>query len=167
MAVQILKAITAARVVAVDPRHEARTLAESSGADVVLEPGPDLVEQLRELAHGRGADLVLDMVGSDETLASAAAATRPLGDLTIVGIAGGTLPVSFFGLPYEVSVQTTYWGNRAELVEVLDLAARGLLRPEITTFPLEEAAAVYARLATGDISGRAVVVPFTDYDPDA
>ena len=167
MAVQILKAITAAQVVAVDPRHEARTLAESSGADVVLEPGPDLVEQLRELAHGRGADLVLDMVGSDETLASAAAATRQLGDLTIVGIAGGTLPVSFFGLPYEVSVQTTYWGNRAELVEVLALAARGLLAPEVATFPLEDAAAVYARLAAGDISGRAVVVPFTDYDPDA
>ena len=50
---------------------------------------------------------------------------------------------------------------------MLDLAARGLLRPEVTTFPLEDAAAVYARLAAGDISGRAVVVPFTDYDPDA
>jgi propanol-preferring alcohol dehydrogenase len=106
------------------------------------------------------------MVGSDETLATAAAATRQLGDLTIVGIAGGTLPVSFFGLPYEVSVQTTYWGNRGELVEVLDLAARGLLRPEITTFPLDEATAVYAGLAAGDIAGRAVVVPFTAYDPD-
>ena len=161
------EAVTAARVVAVDPRQEARTLAADSGADVVLEPGPDLVEQIRELAHGRGADVVLDMVGSDETLASAAAATRQLGDLTIVGIAGGTLPVSFFGLPYEVSVQTTYWGNRAELVEVLDLAARGLLRPEITTFPLEEAAAVYAALAAGNVAGRAVVVPFTDYDPDS
>ena len=47
--------------------------------------------------------------------------------------------MSFFGVPYEVSVQTTYWGNRAELVEVLDLAARGLLSAEMTTFPLEEA----------------------------
>jgi len=50
-----------------------------------------------------------------------------LGDVTIVGIAGGTLPVSFFSVPYEVSIQTTYWGTRPELVEVLDLAARGLI----------------------------------------
>ena len=50
---------------------------------------------------------------------------------------------------------------------MLDLAARGLLRPEISTFPLEEAAAVYAALAAGDVAGRAVVVPFTDYDPDS
>ena len=42
-----------------------------------------------------------------------------LADLTIVGLGGGTLPVSFFGIPYEVSVQSTYCGNRAELVEVL------------------------------------------------
>jgi propanol-preferring alcohol dehydrogenase len=167
MAVQVLAAVSAARVIAVDPKEDARALAQEGGASVVLAPGPDLVERIRELTRGRGADLVLDMVGSDQTLATAAACTRPMGDLTIVGIAGGTLPVSFFGLPYEVSVQTTYWGNRAELVEVLDLAARGLLRPQVTTFPLEEATAVYADLAAGDIDGRAVVVPFTEYEPDA
>ena len=167
MAVQVLSAVTAVRVVAVDPKAEARALAEASGAHVVLAPGPDLVDRIRDLTQGRGADVVLDMVGSDETLAAGAACVRQLGDLTIVGIAGGTLPVSFFALPYEASVQTTYWGNRAELVEVLDLAGRGLLRPEITTFPIEEAAAAYAGLATGDIAGRAVITPFTEYDPDA
>jgi propanol-preferring alcohol dehydrogenase len=109
--------------------------------------------------------VVLDFVGSDSTLACAAAVTRQLGDLTIVGIAGGSLPVSFFGLAHEASVQTTYWGNRSELVELLDLAARGLLSPEITTFALGEALQVYAGLAAGDITGRAVVVPSSDYTP--
>jgi propanol-preferring alcohol dehydrogenase len=167
MAVQVLSAVTAARVVAVDPKAEARALAEKAGAHVVLAPGPELVDRIRDLTHGRGADVVLDMVGSDETLAAGAACARQLGDLTIVGIAGGTLPVSFFALPYEVSVQTTYWGNRSELVEVLDLAARGLLRPEITTFPLEQAPTAYTGLAAGHIAGRAVITPFTEYDPDA
>ena len=78
---------------------------------------------------------------------------------TIVGIAGGTLPVSFFSVPYEVSVQTTYWGTRPELIEVLDLGARGLLRPKVTTFPLEEAIDVYRRLLAGELTGRAVIVP--------
>jgi alcohol dehydrogenase, propanol-preferring len=76
-----------------------------------------------------------------------------------VGIAGGTLPVSFFSVPYEVSVQTTYWGSRPELIEVLDLGARGMLRPKVTTFPLEEAIDVYRQLLAGELTGRAVIVP--------
>ena len=67
--------------------------------------------------------------------------------------------MSFFSLPYETSVQTTYWGNRAELVEVLDLAARGLLRAEITTFGLQDAVHAYEQLRSGAVDGRAVVVP--------
>ncbi len=51
------------------------------------------------------------------------------------------------------------WGNRAELVEVLDLAARGLLHAEITRFGLGQAERVYEALRSGEVSGRVVVVP--------
>jgi len=163
LAVQILRAVCGARVIAVDPRESARKLAMLDGADLTLAPGDDLVAEIRAATGGRGADVVLDFVGSDQTLRDGAACARALGDLTIVGIAGGSLPVSFFALPYELSVQTTYWGNRTELVEVLDLAARGLLRPETTTFGLDEAVEVYKLLAAGEINGRAVVVPATSY----
>jgi propanol-preferring alcohol dehydrogenase len=95
----------------------------------------------------------------------AVAVSRSLGDVTIVGIGGGTLPVSFFGLPYETSVQTTNWGNRHELVEVLDLGARGLLSAEITIYTLQDAPRAYLDMARGTISGRAVVVPTDDYRP--
>ena len=82
-----------------------------------------------------------------------------MGDLTIIGIAGGTLPVSFFSLPYEMSVQTTYWGTRPELIELLDLAGRGLIESRITRFSLDEANEAYSALKAGEIEGRAVVVP--------
>ncbi|HUZ68676.1 MAG TPA: zinc-binding dehydrogenase, partial [Candidatus Saccharimonadales bacterium] len=81
------------------------------------------------------------------------------GDLTIVGIAGGTLSISFFRLPYEASVQTVYWGSRPELVEVLALAAQGALRPKLTAFPLDRAADAYRQLEAGAVEGRAVIVP--------
>jgi propanol-preferring alcohol dehydrogenase len=152
-------------VVAVDPRESARDLALQRGADIALAPGPDLADRIREHTGGVGADVVIDCVGSDETLAAAAACVRQLGDLTIVGIAGGTLPVSFFGVPYEVSIQTTYWGNRRELVEVLDLAARGLLAAETTIYTLDDAAQAYRDLAHGTVTGRAVVVPTDTYRP--
>jgi propanol-preferring alcohol dehydrogenase len=163
LAVQILRATTSSRIVAIDPRENARDLAKRSGADAVAAPGDAALETIRETSRGLGADVVLDFVGADDTLSLAVAAARQLADITIVGIAGGTLPVSFFGLPYEVSVQTTYWGNRAELAEVLDLAARGLLRPEVSKFGLHEATRAYEQLELGAIEGRAVVVPNKEY----
>jgi propanol-preferring alcohol dehydrogenase len=159
LAVQILKATTAARIIAVDTRHDALKLAESCGADLLVEPGESAVAEIRGATGGRGADVVVDFVGSDSTLALGAASGRMMGDLTIVGIAGGTLPVSFFSLPYEMSVQTTYWGSRPELVEVLDLAARGLLTPTVTTFALDGVAGAYEQLRSGRMLGRAVIIP--------
>jgi propanol-preferring alcohol dehydrogenase len=163
LCVQALRATTAARVVAGVPRGAARDLALECGADLALAPGDDLVAEVRETTGGLGVDVVLDMVGSDETLAAGAACLRQLGDLTIVGLGGGTLPVSFFGLPYEASVQSTYWGNRRELVDVLDLGARGLLRSHTTLYTLDDAAQAYRDLAHGTVSGRAVVVPTDAY----
>ncbi|HLU71562.1 MAG TPA: zinc-binding dehydrogenase, partial [Nonomuraea sp.] len=72
---------------------------------------------------------------------------------------GGTLPLSFFSVPYEVSLQTTYWGTRPELIEVLNLAARGLLRPDTVQFPLDQATDAYHQMENGQLTGRAVVVP--------
>ncbi len=164
MAVQILKATSPAAVIVIDPSERAQALAKQVGADLVLAPGDDLVETVREAAHGRGADLVLDFVGSDQTLATAAAVMRPLGDLTLVGLGGGTLPVSFFSVPYEVSIQSTYWGNRTELVEVMELAARGLIKADVHTVTLEAAAEAYRTLRSGEIEGRVVVVPAEDYE---
>lgn len=157
MAVQILKATTAARIIAVDTRAAALQLAVDAGAEAALE---DLDEAaVRTQTDQHGADLVLDFVGADATMAFGSRIVRTMGDLTIVGLAGGTIAYSWGGVPREASVQSTYWGSRPELREVLDLAARGLIRATITQFPLEEATEAYRQLHAGLISGRAVIVP--------
>ncbi len=159
LAVQILQATTAARIVAVDTRPEALALAADGGADLTVRPGDGAAADIRAATGGRGADVVLDFVGSDDTLALGAAVGRSLGDLTLVGLAGGSLRMSFFSVPYELSVQSTYWGSRPELVEVLELGARRLLRPTITTVSLEQALDAYRRMEDGSAVGRQVVVP--------
>jgi propanol-preferring alcohol dehydrogenase len=158
LAVQVLKATTAARVVAVDTREEALKSALAHGADDAVRAGDGAAEQVLAATRG-GADVVIDCVGNDATLRLGAAVTRQLGDLTIVGIGGGVLPVGFFTVPYEVSIQTTYWGSRPELEDVLALAARGFLKPEIRTYSLDEAPQAYRDLTAGTLQGRAVVVP--------
>jgi propanol-preferring alcohol dehydrogenase len=162
MAVQLLSAVCGARIIAVDSKEQARKLALHAGADHALEPGETTAGDIKVLTGGRGADVVLDFVGADETLALAIGSARMLGDVTIVGVAGGTLPLSYFTVPFEVSIQTTYWGTRQELVEVLELAARGKIAPHITTYPFDKAAEAYAELAAGRIEGRAVVLPPTE-----
>ncbi|MFF5080521.1 NAD(P)-dependent alcohol dehydrogenase [Actinoplanes sp. NPDC000266] len=159
VAVQILKATTAARVIAVDNRREALELAEKHGADEMVVSGDAASGQIRKSTDGHGADVVLDFVGADPTLVLAASVVRQLGDVTIVGIGGGVLPLSFFSVPYEASIQTTYWGSRSELAEVLDLGARGLVKPEMQTFTLDQAADAYDQMRAGTLKGRAVIIP--------
>jgi propanol-preferring alcohol dehydrogenase len=159
LAVQILRAVSATRIIAVDARAEARSLAVGCGADHTVAPGDDATAQILEMTGGKGADLVLDMVGVDDTLALAVSVSRPLGHVTLVGIGGGAVPFNFFSQPYEVSLATTYWGTVPELFEVIALAEAGHLRPTVHRFPLDDAPYVYELLAKGEIAGRAVVTP--------
>lgn len=159
MGVQFVKQTTAARVIAVDSKKDALDLATRVGADHVLGSDVDVPSAVRELTHGLGADVVLDFVGAESTIRSAMASARSLADVTVVGIAGGTFPWNFFSQTYEVSLTTTYWGSRPELVELFDLAARGLVHAEHTVYSLDDAAKAYEDLRAGRVRGRAVIVP--------
>jgi len=159
MAVQILRATTSATVIAVDQRQDALDLAVQVGADHGVVSGDTAADEIRELTSGRGADLVLDVVGVDATLALGAAVSRTLGHLTIVGIGGGTLSMGFFSVPYEVSVATTYWGSSVELSEVLALARAGHVKAHVERVALDDAMDAYTRMQAGELRGRAVIVP--------
>jgi propanol-preferring alcohol dehydrogenase len=159
LAVQILRALTPARIVVVDVSEEKLAHARQLGADDAVTPDDDAVARIRSATAGLGAELVLDIVGSDETLTLANRLARVRGHLTVVGIAGGTLPFSFFGVPYECATATTYWGSIVELHEVLALARRGLVHAEVERFPLEEAPEAYDRMRAGTLRGRAVITP--------
>lgn len=157
MAVELLRELTPARVLAVDIDETKLRLAAEIGAHDVVRSDEAAADAIRKLTNGAGAEVVLDIVGNDATLALAAAVVRPQGDLSIVGIGGGTLPLSFFAVPFEASVQTTYWGSATELMEVLELARAGRIGSRVTTFGLDQALDAYARLAAGQIEGRAVI----------
>ena len=159
LALQLVKATTSARVIAVDNRPEALELATKMGADHVIPSNDQAADAIKDLTGGRGADVCLDFVGANPTIELARAAARSLGDVTIVGIGGGSVSLSFFSQSYEVSIQTTYWGAHPELVELLDLASRGLVHVESTTYSLDDAAQAYRDLQEGKVNGRAIVVP--------
>lgn len=159
MGVQVLNATTSARIIAVDTRPEPLELARACGADETVLVGPESVAEIRDLMGNRGAELVIDFVGSNASLQLAAPLAQHGGDFTIVGLGGGTLALDFFSVAFNVSVRTSYWGTRPELREVLALGARGLISPKVTTFALEDALQAYAQMENGTLEGRAVIVP--------
>lgn len=160
VAVQLLAALSSARIVAVDVREEALELAREAGAaELVSAHGDgDVVAEVRSAVSG-GAAVVLDCVGSDATLALAAAAVAPAGHLSIIGMAGGTLPMRRGGVPMEATVVMSNWGTRAELAEVVALAREGVIRLAVETVPLEAVPAAYERLERGEVRGRVVAAP--------
>jgi propanol-preferring alcohol dehydrogenase len=157
--VQIVRATTGAQVIAVDVKPEALELARTVGAHHAVPSDEHAADAIRELTGGRGADVVIDFVGATATMNLARSAARTMADVTIVGIGGGEVPLGFFSQPYEVSIATTYWGSRPELVELLALAARGQVGTESTTYPLDHGVQAYRDLRSGTVTGRAVVVP--------
>jgi propanol-preferring alcohol dehydrogenase len=159
IAIQLLRALTGVRIVAVDLREDALALARDGGAHAAVSgQGLDPAD-LRQEAGGAGAGLVLDFVGSDATLALAAGVAAQGGDIAIVGIAGGTLPAGFGQIPLECSVAIPNWGTLPELIEVVALARSGAIRAEVERVALDDTLDAYRRLDRGEVVGRAVVVP--------
>ena len=156
--VQILRALTGATIIATDLRADARERAEANGA-VTVPGGDDQVEQILEQTHGRGIDAAFDFVGAGPTIATAAGSMAQGGALSVVGISTGTHEFSFFTNPYESYVTNTYWGTVSELWEVVDMYRAGQIRPEVERYGMDQALEAYRRLESGQVNGRAVVMP--------
>ncbi|CAM5699181.1 NAD(P)-dependent alcohol dehydrogenase [Streptomyces canus] len=159
VAIQLLRALTPARVIALDVSADKLRLAKEVGAHETVLSDAGAAAAVRTLTGGLGAEAVFDFVGAEPTLRTAGALAAVEGDVTIVGIGGGALPVGFGSLPFEVSVAAPYWGSRSELVEVLNLARSGAVSVHTETYSLDEAPLAYERLHTGKVNGRAVILP--------
>jgi propanol-preferring alcohol dehydrogenase len=159
--VQILRATTSARVVAVDPDPVRRDLAARFGAAEVVD-GVDAstARALRPLVGEGGADAVIDLVGTDDTLACALRVVGAGGAVGVVGAAGGTLRRPWFGsLPRDGEVFTFQGSDLADARSVLDLAAAGAIEVPTVEHALDDVAMAYDALRAGGLAGRLLVRP--------
>jgi alcohol dehydrogenase, propanol-preferring len=161
MAVQILRATTAARVVAVDQSVEALANVASWIDDARQADEPGLSRGILEQTGGYGANVVFDFVGADTTLALAADVVAPFGAVQVSGMAGGSVRLTADAtcrLPRGASITPRmFGGTRAELGDVLRLAEAAALVPNITAYPFEAAVQAFDDLEAGRIHGRAVL----------
>lgn len=161
MAVQLLRALTPARLIAGDIDDGKLAHARELGVEHTLNTrdGKAAAEQIRDLTGPRGAAVALDFVGAQATIDLCKRVVGRASRLTVVGLGGGTLQYAFDDPPYGCQVSMPYWGSRTELMEVIALADAGRIKADVEVFPLEQAAEVYQRLREGRIRGRAVLQP--------
>ncbi len=160
-AVQHLRALTTAQVVAVDPVPARLDYAVELGADVTMEGVThDTAGDILALT-GEGADAVLDFVGIGSTILAGLRATRRGGAFALVGAGQGQLEgVSLFDvLPKDGEVFTFQAPTIADTLDVIALADSGRLRVDVDLFPLDRVAEAYEAMEAGTLRGRAVVTP--------
>jgi D-arabinose 1-dehydrogenase-like Zn-dependent alcohol dehydrogenase len=151
-AVQLLRMIGAAPIIAVDPIPEARQRALSYGADLVMDPADlDLTDQVRSATGGRGLVAAFDFVGAEAVRSQAVQCLGVGGRLVLVGlgaepmtIASPTL-ISFMGQ----QIRGHYGSGPDDLAVLVGLVGHGRLdfaKSISEILPLSQAAEAVDRL---------------------
>ncbi len=149
-----------ARVFGVARRQQRVEVGAKFGADAVINSSTqDVGEAVKELTSGNGADIVIDNVGSGDTLLQALSAVHRGGRIVVVGETDDTIPLSTFKLCVnELDIMGSRSGGRQDTVEAIQLMESGVVTPFVSDFfPLEKINDALDALRQGKVMGRAVV----------
>jgi L-iditol 2-dehydrogenase len=150
LTMQAVRAAGAARVMIADIDATRLNLARSLGNDGAFNlSGPELTQEILQQTGGVGADVVLEAVGRNETIATAIDCVRKGGTVTLIG---NITPKVELPLQKVVSRQIRLQGSAAsagEYPEAIGLVASGRIqvKPLITAVaPLEDGPQWFKRL---------------------
>jgi NAD+-dependent secondary alcohol dehydrogenase Adh1 len=159
IALQLLRVLGASTVVAIDTDARRRRLARELGANEVLGDRADVEDALRDLTNGAGADIVLDVVGTQATHDLGLMLLARGGTFSLVGYGGDIHHPSVGFVAAEIGVTGNLVGTWIDLWELLQLHVRGDISLRTETHPLDDVNEVLAKLREGEVTGRAVLVP--------
>lgn len=170
MGIQIAKAITKAKIICVDLDDNKLDTAKKMGADYVVNSNVigsvtagsgNAAQKIISLCNGKGADSVIDFVNAPQTAKTGITVLRKRGNLVLVGLFGGSLEISLVTIPLKaMTIQGAYTGNYADMVELIKLAKKGVIKPVISKrYSIDEANEALENLKARKIIGRAVINP--------
>ncbi|MEM1915345.1 MAG: NAD(P)-dependent alcohol dehydrogenase [Candidatus Nezhaarchaeales archaeon] len=162
MAIQIAKSTSGATIVGVDVREEALDVAKKVGADYVINSRvSDAVKEINTLTEGRGADAIIDFVGSERTLLMYPGILSKRGKYIVVGFYGAELKCPSSLLVFkEVEFTGVHVGTQVDFTRTVALAEKGKLKPIISKImKLEEANEALDNIEQSKVVGRQILVP--------
>ncbi|HVM24825.1 MAG TPA: zinc-binding dehydrogenase, partial [Candidatus Limnocylindrales bacterium] len=145
------KLMGAARVIGVDGDPTRAQTALRFGADLVLDPEKvDVVEEVKRLTGGIGADVAIEALGLQVTFENALRSVRPGGIVSSLGVYSGKLQVPYdafaAGLGDHTIVTTLCPGGKERMERLMRMVETGRFDPTplIThTFALSEIGDAY------------------------
>lgn len=155
---QLIRELGSSRVIAVDPFPARRELAEELGADASVD-SRDVVDAVRDLTGGLGADVVFDFVGTQETHDASFGALARRGTLALVGYGGMISMPSAALVGQEQAIVGNLVGNWTDLRDLLELHCAGRVTLRSERYPFDQLNEILDSLRDGAITGRAVVTP--------
>jgi S-(hydroxymethyl)glutathione dehydrogenase / alcohol dehydrogenase len=165
-AIQAAAMAGAGTVIAIDRRPAPLEIAKRFGATHVFSAGDNVVDAVRELTAGRGADAVFDTVGQTETLTSALACARKGGTVVLTGLSRGDARAAFPMFPFvmqEKHLIGSVYGSGRPSRDIADLVSRyqaGRLKLDelvSRTYPLAGVNEALSALASSD-GARGVII---------
>ncbi len=169
-AVEIAK-LMGGRVIAVASSGEKLALVRAHGAEIGINYAEeDLKRRLKEVTSGKGVDIVYDCVGGPHA-EPALRAVAWEGRYLVLGFAAGEIPrlplnlvllkgCSIIGVFWTAFVERQPDRHRANTIELLDWAGRGLIAPHIHgAFTLVETAKALALIEGRKVTGKVIVKP--------
>jgi propanol-preferring alcohol dehydrogenase len=114
-----------------------------------------------ELTEKMGADAVIDFVNASKTVENDMKILRRRAKVVLVGLFGGELQLNLVSMPTRAyKLIGSYTGTLTEMVELVSLARRGVIKPVISDkFKLGQATEALSDLKAGKIIGRGVINP--------
>ena len=162
MAIQLARAVTGARIIALDLDDDKLKNAKDSGAnDIINSKKEDPIKAIMELTNNLGADAVIDFVNASKTVEIDMQFLRRRARVVLVGLFGGELKLGLVSMPTRAyRLIGSYTGTINDLVELVSLAKRGAIRPLISNrFKLDQTTQALTMLKEGKIEGRGVINP--------
>jgi propanol-preferring alcohol dehydrogenase len=162
MGIQLAKAVSGSKIIAMDINDEKLGAAKQNGADNTINSRQeDPVKAVMELTDKMGADAVIDFVNASKTVEIDIQFLRRRAKLVLVGLFGGELKLSLVTMPTRAyRLIGSYTGTLSEMVELISLARRGVIKPLVSNrFNLTQATEALTMLKEGKILGRGVINP--------
>ena len=152
-----------AEVIAIDSVQSKLDMAKENGATHTVNAGSgDFVQEARDLTGGKGADAVVIFRPHAEVIEPALKCVKTGGIVVMVAyidIGKPFNPDQRFIQGMEIRLVGARGNTRQELAEVVRLVARQQLHPLIAgTYHLEQVNEALTKLATGEVTGRIVLV---------
>jgi alcohol dehydrogenase, propanol-preferring len=162
MAIQLAKAVTGSKIIAMDLDDEKLRAAKKNGADnTINSKKEDPVKAVMELTDKIGADAVIDFVNASKTVEIDMQFLRRRAKLVLVGLFGGELKLNLVSMPTRAyRLIGSYTGTLNDMIELVSLARRAVIKPLVSNrFKLNQATEALKMLKEGKILGRGVINP--------